>query len=140
MKKSKYITITIVLLLLGGITLMYNCCSSKDEKKQADSVLWLPEKAKNITHYREGGFSHVEFIECTLPEKEFKQLAEQQKWDIIPRRSVYISFYELLDKIPLRTAPQTEKGFIPEAYFYENDNITVIYDRNHNRLFYYSDD
>ena len=140
----KFLLIGLGVLLIAVILLIVFAFSSSDIKlvSHVSQVDWLPSSASDITYARRDGFGWFLTYECNLPENDFLALAKKENWPVKETTNVLGSGYRLILKLPEPTnALGDPTYFADQAFVYENrypngGGVTVIYDRQRNRLLF----
>jgi len=123
--------------------LMLFLISDTDFKTELNTatVPWLPPEAKHVSLKQRGGFGAMEFIECTISEEQFRNLAKRKNWELGEIKDKLT--YGRIEGLPLLLmdselgpADLIRNGLISESRAPNGGGYTVLYDIDLQRMIY----
>jgi hypothetical protein len=104
-------------------------------------VAWLPPHATEVSQRVREGLGAAEFVECTIPEADFLELANAKGWKVEEQEDVWASL-RITELGPLRNDPEygpvdlIRKAYVAQKRAPNGGGYSVWYDRELRRMIY----
>jgi hypothetical protein len=141
----KFTLVAVGMLFIGvmaSLLLTVSSSSQIESMSHVSHVDWLPASASDITYARRKGFGWFFIYECTVPESDFRSLAQKEGWEIQEGTNVPVGRVRTILMLPDLTnvfgdpASSIDRALLFERRKPNGGGTTVVYDLERGRLFF----